>query len=159
MPVGWNIFAALIVMLSMEKMRVRWDCFSKWDFWPMIRLVIVAATLGFWIHGHFNWSFPSLAQLGRGTAELLIILWLCFFISVRLAEVILLILLFPLYAVVFLNDCFYRVGYLFFRFVFKFRSRPFCAGLALAGELGLSFLCLHLILAAFIYFRFGITQR
>jgi hypothetical protein len=129
-------FYGIGVMLSMEKTRTCWNQIF-WNFWPLIRLAIALVAFTLWTHALYVWNPAAIEKAARITARLILLIWLASFFSVRFAKIILIVLLFPIFAAVFLNHWLYVIGRAFFRSALRLRSRSLCASLALAVELGL----------------------
>jgi hypothetical protein len=121
----------------MENNNLRWNPFAQWDPWPLTRLLSVLCTLGLWTHWRFGWGPPALPSLGQTTWGLFEAFCLCTLLSSTLARLLIVILMFPLYAIIVLNDWFYDGSYWLIQVLTGPRSPRLNAGFALAGELGL----------------------
>ena len=108
-----------------------------WDPWPLVRLLTVLATLALWVHWHFGWALPSFSDLGMATFGLFELFCLCSLLSVGLTHLFLVVLLFPIYATIVLNDWFYDRSHEILRILAGPRSPALIGGLALCGELGM----------------------
>ena len=78
----------------------------SWDPWPLLRLLTVFAALGLWAHWHLAVSLPTLPALGQAAFGLFEVFCLCALFSYGLAQLYLVVLLFPVYAAIVLNDWF-----------------------------------------------------
>jgi|CXWL01.1.fsa_nt_gi hypothetical protein len=121
----------------MDKQNLRWNAFQYWDPWPLTRLLLVLATLSLWAHLQNGCALPTPPVLGRAAFGLFEAFCLCTLVSFTLARLLVVILMFPLYAIIVLNDWFYDGSYWLIRFLTGPRSPRWKAGFALAGELGL----------------------
>ena len=109
----------------------------SWDPWPCLRLLAVFAATGLWAHWRFAWTLPALPAIVREVLSLFEIFFICAVLSRALAQFYLILLVMPLYGVVFLNSWFYDGSHWVLRRLSGLRSPRLQAGLALAGELGL----------------------
>ncbi len=112
---------------------------TRWDWWPLARLLTVLAFFGALAHLRFGWTLDpaQVLTLPRRTFEVFSFFTL---VSSGLAHLYLVALMFPLYAVVTLNDVFYDAG----RAVFEalgVRSQQALNTLGLGGELLLFGVC------------------
>lgn len=110
---------------------------SEWDPWPLIRLVAVFIAAALWLHWRFQLTMPSPRELARIGAGLFETFCVCAVLSAVLADLFLVVLMFPLYATIVLQDWFYDASHWLLRLFLGPRSPRLTAGLALAGELGL----------------------
>ena len=111
-----------------------WNPFPNWDPWPLTRLLLVLATLSLWIHWRFGWALPTPSCLARAVFGFFEIFCLCALIG--LAQLYMIVLAFPVYATIVLNEWFYDSCYWLLEKSGP-RSPGLKAGFALAGELGL----------------------
>lgn len=107
-----------------------------WDWWPLARLLITGVVLGLAAHYWWGWT-PDLRGLARKPREVFEVLSLFTLISFALAHFYLMLLVFPLYAVVTLNDAFYDSSLWLFRVVLRIRSSALLSLAGLAGEVTL----------------------
>ncbi|MFA6093667.1 MAG: hypothetical protein WCU88_08930 [Elusimicrobiota bacterium] len=110
---------------------------SCWNPWPLIRLLSAVAVIGLWLHWRFDCRLPTLRECGSTGLALFEVMSLCALFSFALAHVFLVVLNFPFYAIVVLNDWFYEGSRWVFRLLMGPSSPRLTAGLSLAGELGL----------------------
>ncbi len=117
---------------------------TRWDWWPLLRLLTVLSVFG-GIAYHLGWQIGATEALGlpRRIFEVLSFFTL---VSFGLAHLYLVLLMFPLYAVVTLNDVFYDAGRGVFR-TLGVRSQLALAGLGLGCEVVLFGACLAAIRA------------
>lgn len=109
-----------------------------WDPWPLIRLLMVFAAMGFWAHWHFAWKPPAPSSIQATALGMLGVFLFCGFLSVTLARLYLALVLFPVYATTTLNAWLYDGCYWTFRTALRLLyMRRVSAVVALAGELGL----------------------
>ncbi|MDD5656232.1 MAG: hypothetical protein PHF00_03150 [Elusimicrobia bacterium] len=119
-----------------------WYCLSLarlayWNLWPLARLLMVLAALGLWVHRGVGASPRALHLCGEISGGLTILLIVCALLSLPLARLYVLTLLFPLYAVVVLNCLFYDGPRLMMRQLVGRAPRCVEAAFGLAGEIGL----------------------
>ncbi len=105
---------------------------TRWDWWPLVRLLTVLSVFGAIAYFDLGWKVRATEALAlpRRVFEVLSFLAL---LSYALAHLYLILLMFPLYAVVTLNDTFYDMSVWTLRTVFRMRSGR---GLSLAGLCG-----------------------
>jgi len=106
---------------------------QRWDWWPLARLLITGAVLGLAAHYWWGWT-PDLSGLARKPREVFEVLSLFTLISFALAHLYVMLLAFPLYAVVTLNDAFYGASRGIFRVLFRLRSPAILTVMGLCGE-------------------------
>lgn len=109
----------------------------RWNLWPLTRLLLILAGLGLWAHWRHGWDLPTTAQLERYAFGQVAVFSLCAMFSSALARLYLVVLLFPLYTAVILNDWLYEGSRFLLRLATGPRSPILEAGCAFAGELGL----------------------
>ena len=113
-----------------------WLTWGERDYWPFIRMLIVAFSLGVAAHLWLGWRLdlrPLLAVPG----QVLGILSILALISFALAELYLLLFVIPIYIVGVLNDWFYDATHWTLRIVLRLRSRALLAVLGLCGEIAI----------------------
>ncbi|MBI3298353.1 MAG: hypothetical protein HYZ75_09340 [Elusimicrobia bacterium] len=106
---------------------------TRWDWWPLARLLTTGAVLGLAAHHYLEWT-PDLRHLARLPREVFEVLSFFSVISFALAHLYVMLLMFPLYAVVTLNDTFYDLSAFILRAAFRL-SGPGLAVAGLAGEI------------------------
>lgn len=114
---------------------------TVWDWWPLARLLITASVFGFAAHHYLGWT-PDLRELATLPRRVFEVLSFCALISFGLAHLYLILLMFPIYAVVTLNDTFYDLSVAACRVVLRPRSNHAVALAGLCGQLALFGLCL-----------------
>lgn len=109
---------------------------TRWDWWPLVRLLTVLSVFGAIAYFDFGWKVSATEVLGlpRRVFEVLSFLAL---LSFGLAHLYLILLMFPLYATVTLNDTFYNLTVWIFRLIFRVQSSWALALLGLGGEIAL----------------------
>ncbi|TBR21576.1 hypothetical protein EPO15_09910 [bacterium] len=121
---------------------------TRWDWWPLARLLTVVFVIG--ITGYqFGWRIDpgAVLALPRRVGEVLSFLTL---VSFALAHLYVVLLMFPLYAAVTLNDTYYDLTTWTFRTIFRVRSGRALAFIGLAGEVvlfGATLSLLHRLLS------------
>ena len=127
-------------MQGQPELRLAPEGATRWDWWPLARLLIVLTLCGGVAYLRLGWTLdPSqVLTLPRQTFEVFSFFTL---VSSGLAHLYLVALMFPLYAVVTLNDVFYDAGRGVFR-ALGVRSQRALAGLGLGCEVALFGLCL-----------------
>ena len=128
-----ELFGPQASIHPMENNNPGWNPFTQWDPWPLIRLLSVLCTLGLWAHWRFGWGPPALPSFGQTALSLFEAFCLCALVSFTLARLLIVILMFPLYAVIVLNDWLYDGSYWMIQVLAGPRSPRWNAGFALAG--------------------------
>lgn len=109
---------------------------TRWDWWPLARLLIVIITFGTLAHYRFGWE-PDIASLATLPRRVFEVLSLFTVLSFALAHLYLMLLAFPIYAVVTLNDSLYAASRWAFGTLFRSWSERLLDLAGLAGEIGL----------------------
>lgn len=130
---GTELFSGGGSISAMEN-HTCWNPFRSWDPWPLTRLLLVLAALSCWAHWCLGWALPAPLALGRAAFGLFEVF--CLSALIGLAQVYLVVLAFPVYATIVLNDWFYDGCYWLLGLAGP-RSPRWRAGFALVGELGL----------------------
>ncbi len=122
-------------MQDRPELRMAPEGATRWDWWPLARLLIVLATFAAFAHLRLGWTvdLASLATLPRRSFEVFSVLTV---VSSGLAHLYLMFLAFPIYAVVTLNDTFYEASRKAFTSAFPGSNR-LADMFGLAGELAL----------------------
>ncbi len=108
---------------------------TRWDWWPLARLLTVLGAFGtLACLSGYSLDFASLRGLPGRVFEVFTFLTL---LSFALAHLYLMLLMFPLYAAVTLNDSFYDLSHWVARKAFGVRSCRLLATLGLIGEVAL----------------------
>lgn len=107
---------------------------TRWDWWPLARLLTVIAVFGAVAYGRFGWT-PDLAAVAALPRRVFEVLSFCALISFGLAHLYLILLMFPIFAVVTLNDTFYAGSHWLCRVVLRMRSGQVLALSGLCGEI------------------------
>ena len=110
---------------------------AYWNLWPALRLILVLATLVVWMHRSYGLNLPLAHWRGEVIGALTVLLVVAAILFWPLVRLGLVLLWYPLYAVIVLNCLFYSGSRLMVRQLIGPRSPFLEAGLALAGELGL----------------------
>ncbi len=119
---------------------------SHRDPWPVIRLLMVFAAMGFWAHWRFAWKPPAPSAVQTTAVGMLGVFLFCGLISITLARFYLALVLFPVYATTKLNAWLYEFCYWLFRTILRLLYiRRASAIVALLGELGLFVLLWRLV--------------
>jgi len=121
--------------------RPRWD---DWDWWPLARLLTTAAVIGLAAHYRLGWRIDVQHLLALPGHAFQVFSFLTL-LSAVLAHFYVVLIMFPLYAVITLNDAFYDFSHWIFRTVFFMRSTVGLQLLGLSGEIALFAASLHLI--------------
>lgn len=109
---------------------------TVWDWWPLARLLITASVIGLAAHCYLGWT-PDLHEAVILPRRIFEVLSFCALLSFGLAHLYLLLLMFPIYAVVTLNDAFYDGSVAVVRAVLRLRSGRAVALAGLFGEIAL----------------------
>lgn len=106
---------------------------TRWDWWPLARLLTVLFVFGTFAQFRLGWTFEPgrLAAFPRNVFEVFSLFTL---LSFGLAHLYLALLMFPLYAVVTLNDALYAASISLLQVVFRIRDSLALRALGLAGE-------------------------
>ena len=111
---------------------------SRRDFWPLIRLFTVFATMALWTRWRFAWKAPTPTEIQAAAVGLFVIFLFIGSLSITLARLYVALMFFPIYATTVLNAWLYDGCYWTFRTVLRLLyMRRVSAVAALAGELGL----------------------
>ncbi|MBI5595378.1 MAG: hypothetical protein HY928_04740 [Elusimicrobia bacterium] len=107
---------------------------TRWDWWPLARLLTVLAVFGILAHARLGWTldFRPLREFPRQVFEVFSLFTL---LSFGLAHLYLVLLMLPLYALVTLNDTFYDATIWVARTVFRLRPGRVLSLAGLGGEL------------------------
>lgn len=116
---------------------------TRWDWWPLVRLLTVLSVFG-GVAYHFGWQIGATEALGL-PGRVFEVLSFFTLVSFGLAHLYLVLLMFPLYAVVTLNDTFYDLSLWTLRTVFRMRSGRALSAAGLCGEILLFGACAALI--------------
>ena len=119
-------------MQDRPELRLAPEGATRWDWWPLARLLTTAAVLGLAAHHQLGWT-PDIRQLAKQPREIFEVLSFFTLVSFAMAHLYVMLLMLPLYAIVTLNDAFYDISLWAARAVFRLRS-PFA--LAISGLLG-----------------------
>lgn len=112
-----------------------------WDWWPLARLLITISVFSLAAHCYLGWT-PDLRAMATLPRRVFEVLSFCALLSFGLAHLYLILLMFPIYAVVTLNDTFYDVSLWTGRTIFRLRSSRCLAITGLCGQIVLFGLCL-----------------
>ena len=125
-----------------------WPPLLNWDWWPLARLLTTGAVLGLAAHFYLGWT-PDLRHVARLPREVFEVLSFFTLVSFALAHLYLMLLMFPLYAIVTLNDTFYGLIQWLCGAVLRIRSKRLLAVGGLLGEVlmfgGLALLIRHFV--------------
>lgn len=107
---------------------------TRWDWWPLARLLTVLAVFGILAHARLGWTldFKPLREFPRQVFEVFSLFTL---LSFGLAHLYLILLMLPLYALVTLNDTFYNATIWAGRTMFRLRPGRGLSLVGMAGEL------------------------
>lgn len=121
-------------MQSQPELRLAPGGATRWDWWPLARLLTVLAVFEALAHVRFGWTLDPgrLAAFPRNVFEVFSLFTL---LSFGLAHLYLVLLLFPIYAVVTLNDAFYDATVWVGRTVLRLRPGRVLSLAGLGGEL------------------------
>lgn len=113
----------------------------NWDWWPLARLLTVCFVLGAAGYHYLGWhvDLSNIVTLPHRVFE---VLSFCALLSFGLAHLYLILLMFPIYAIVTLNDTFYGVSLWTGRTILRLRSSRCLAIAGLCGEIALFGFCL-----------------
>lgn len=111
-----------------------WPPLGNWDWWPLARLLTVCFVFGAAGHGYLGWhvDLANIVTLPRRIFEVLSFFTL---ISFGLAHLYLILLMFPLYAAVTLNEHFYGATWWLLQRICRIQSTRLLAVVALSGEI------------------------
>lgn len=115
-----------------------WPPLFNWDWWPLARLLVVLVAAGLAASRLLGWHVdihPLLTLPGRITGVAVFLAIISFSLAELYLGTFLCVFLFPLYALVQLNDAFYRVSRRALRMALPSKSPRFVALWALVGEL------------------------
>lgn len=107
---------------------------TVWDWWPLARLLITVSVFGLGAHYYLGWT-PDLRALATLPRRIFEVLSFCALISFGLAHLYLILLMFPIYAVVTLNDTFYNASLWTACAILRIRSSRCLAISGLFGEI------------------------
>lgn len=107
---------------------------GRWDWWPLARLLTVLLVVGPLAHTRLGWTLEPyrLASIPRDLFEVFTLFTL---LSFGLAHIYLVVLMFPIYAVVTLNDSFYDTSIWVGRTVLRMPQGRLLSLAGLGGEL------------------------
>lgn len=107
---------------------------TRWDWWPLARLLTVLGTFASLAWLYFGWTLDpfQVLSLPRRVFEVFSFFTL---LSSGLAHLYLVLLMFPLYALVTLNDVFYDATLWIASRAFPVRSRRVLMAIGLSGEI------------------------
>jgi len=106
----------------------------RWDWWPLVRLLTVLFVFGTFAHFRLGWTFGP-GRLAAFPREVFEVFSLFTLLSFGLAHLYLVLLMFPIYAVVTLNDSFYDAAVWVGRTVIRLRPGRVLSLVGLGGEL------------------------